>query len=101
MNLGGDWVITQKAAVDEEFDSRDTVGVRGWGSSGNAWKTKKSDEDTAYETLSPALKAYENEFGVHEPTDFSRLRPFVSNGQQSAALEILLKAQAKREAEKK
>lgn len=102
MNMGGDWVITQRAAVDKEFDSRATVGVNGWGSSGGAWKSEvRTEEEKAYNTLSPALKAYEKAFGVSQPSDFSRLKPFLSNSEQSAALEILLEVHAKREAEKK
>ena len=85
LGMGGDLVITQKGAVDPEFDSRVAVGSGGVGSTGPGNFVEKS---SPLEILGPALKAYFTNVG-QAPTDPSQLLPFVTTPQQKAELEII------------
>ncbi len=89
--MGSDWLVTQKASVDEEFDGRFKISPNGWSSSGaGAWKKRDLEQESIYNLLSPAKKAYQQEYGVSEPSDYARLRPFVTTPEQQAALEKLI-----------
>ena len=43
LGMGGQWIISQRSPVDEEFDSRVGVGPSGWGSSGtHSWRDERA-----------------------------------------------------------
>ena len=72
--MGGDWVITQKARVDEEYDSIVGIGPNGYGVSGP-------------HILAPALKAFAAANNGQEPADPSQLLPYVTTPAQQAAVQ--------------
>ena len=74
------WVITQKAPVDMENDSRVAVGpsVFGYGSFEQSEMTK---------ALMPALKAFAAANNGSKPTEVSQLEPYATTPEQQAALQ--------------
>jgi RNA polymerase sigma factor (sigma-70 family) len=85
MNMGGDWIITEKAPVDRELDSRIAFGQNGSGSS-----TYQSVEvDDAMATVGPALKAYAAANNGKQPADPSQLQPYLTTPEQQAAFQTL------------
>jgi RNA polymerase sigma factor (sigma-70 family) len=86
INMGGDWVITQKAAVDNELDQRTAIGARGYGSAGNGF-----NPDTQY--LEATAKAFAKANPGRQPTGIEDLVPYATTPQQKAALNHVLAAQ--------
>jgi RNA polymerase sigma factor (sigma-70 family) len=86
-NVGvGDFIVTQVAPVDADYDNRYAVGLNGWGtSSAEAW-----DGPSPASILKPALQAYAAANNGLEPTDPSQLTPFVTTPEQQAALQKLI-----------
>ncbi len=79
--LGGDWVITQKSAVDEDNDSRWLVGAVGY-STGEF----KIDPNTALmNSLRAPVGQYAIEHGGKEPNTVEELEPYLKTPQQKAA----------------
>jgi hypothetical protein len=77
LGLGGDWIITEKAPVDEEYDSRIGIGPNGHGAYGP-------------DLLSQAEKAYAAANNGQKSTDVSQLLPYANTpGQQAAIQEII------------
>jgi len=86
--LGGDWVIVEKAAVDDIFDSRDIIGLNGGGTSSFL------DQEIG-QTLSPVYKAFATANNGQTITDISQLLPYATTPEQQAALQKkILKASA-------
>ncbi len=93
----GDPIITEKTAVDEDFDPRYAVGLNGFASAGldtaghNGWGVVKP-----YVILGPALKAatqaYEAANNGQGPTDSSQLLPYLNltGPEQQAAYQKML-----------
>jgi RNA polymerase sigma factor (sigma-70 family) len=82
MKVGGKWIISQKAAVDEEFDNRMGVGPSGYGSIGSQWHDPLAG---AVKTLEPVMKAYAAANDGREPLDPSELAPYLKTPAQQAA----------------
>ena len=82
LGLGGDWVITVRTPVDEEFD---TV----WGLGPNGLGTTSSQNLSEAATLSAPLKAYQSANGGHQPQNPSDLLPYATTPEQLAALQKL------------
>jgi RNA polymerase sigma factor (sigma-70 family) len=88
----GDPIITQKAAVDEDFDFRYAVGLKGFASAGldtagqNGWGVVSPDL-----ILGMAAKSYEAANNGQEPRDPSQILPFLTTPEQQAALQKILK----------
>jgi len=80
IQLGGDSVIVEKAAVDDVFDSRDVIGMYGNGNS--------SFLDLQIgQTLSPVYKAFSAANNGKSITDVSQLLPYAKTPEQQAALQ--------------
>ncbi len=93
----GDTIITTKAAVDEDFDFRYAVGLKGFASAGldtaghNGWGAVSPDV-----VLGMAAKAYVAANNGQEPTDLSQLLPYLTTPEQQAALQKKTKWQQKK-----
>ncbi|MDQ6632318.1 MAG: hypothetical protein M3Y82_11295, partial [Verrucomicrobiota bacterium] len=97
LNMGGDWIITQKAPVDEEYDERVGIGPRGYGSTGSdSWK-KADDLTSVIKILDPAMKAYATANNGKEPALLFQLQPYITTPEQKAALEKILKLRKNKE----
>ncbi len=77
MKMGGDWLITVKNPVDEEFDSLWAMGPKGFGTS-----TYKGMNDAR--VLEPVLKAFAAANNGQEPKDSSELLPYLATPEQRA-----------------
>jgi RNA polymerase sigma factor (sigma-70 family) len=87
--FAGDWVITEKAPVDEAFDHRWTID--GPNSAGvGPYQYQPSEGETLKLALEPALKAYAEANGGKEPVDPSQLQPYLTTPAQRVALERLI-----------
>jgi RNA polymerase sigma factor (sigma-70 family) len=88
VGLDGDWVITQKSAADSIFDSRNVIGLNGYGSTGFL------DYEIG-QTLSPVYKAFSEANNGQAFTDLSQLLPYATTPEQQAAVQkMLLRASA-------
>ncbi len=85
----GEWIVTQKAAVDDEFDGRNSVGPDNWGSSYPAWK-KRNAGGSDWDKLAPLMDAYKTVYGIREPSDYELLKPFAKTPEQQLALERVI-----------
>jgi hypothetical protein len=95
VRMGGDWIVTQRAAVDEEYDTCMVIGVGGYGSTN--FKTAASDRDCIPDknTLEPAYKAYLAANGGKEPTDPAQIAPYLTTPEQQAAFQRIQERLAK------
>jgi len=82
LKMGGDWLITVKNPVDEEFDSLWAMGPRGFGSS-------TYDGMSGAKVLEPVLKAFAAANNGQEPKDTSELLPYLTTPEQEAAFKKL------------
>ncbi len=85
MNMGGDWIITEKAPVDRELDSHSAFGPNGSGSTSYL----SAEVDDAIATVGPALKAYAAANNGKQPADPSQLQPYLTTPEQQAAFQTL------------
>lgn len=83
LGMGGDVVITQKAAVDDVFDTRYGIGPNGSGS------TDFLSSETRG-VMQPVLNAYRAAHGGQWPDDESDLQPYATSPEQQVALQKLL-----------
>lgn len=83
--MGGDWVITEKAPVDPDLDNRWAIGQHGYGSS----SYQPPDLSAALATIDPAMKAYAAANDGKQPTDPSQILPYLSTPEQQAAYQTL------------
>ena len=94
VGVGSDWVMTQKAAVDDEQDLCFILGPDGGGSFN--FKTEE-----CFRALAPALQAYSaandgkelplvNQSGL---SDLSPLKPYIKTPQEQAAVQELMQIQ--------
>ena len=81
---GGNWVITQKAAVDAEFDQRHVIGLNGYNVTGffpsSGWLA---------DTLATLRSAYSAANKGQKITDTSQLLPYATTPEQKAALQMI------------
>jgi hypothetical protein len=88
----GDPIITQKAAVDEDWDPRYAVGLRGFASAGldtaghNGWGAVSPEY-----ILQMVSKAYLAANNGQEPTDPSQILPHLTTPEQQAAYQKMMK----------
>jgi RNA polymerase sigma factor (sigma-70 family) len=85
--MGSDWVITEKAPVDPEFDNRWAIGSSGYGNT----SYQSPDVSAAIATMDPAMKAYAAANNGKEPTDPSQILPYLTTPEQQAAYQTLSK----------
>jgi hypothetical protein len=83
LGLGGDVIITQRAPVDDVFDTRFGVGPNGLGS------TDFLSREIAA-TMDPVWEAFRNEHYGEWPEDVSELHPYAKTSEQQAALQKLI-----------
>jgi RNA polymerase sigma factor (sigma-70 family) len=74
------WVITQKAPVDMEYDSRLAAGPAMWGSG-------SFEQSEMVKTLTPALRAYAEANNGNLPTEPNQLATYVTTPEEQAALQ--------------
>jgi RNA polymerase sigma factor (sigma-70 family) len=79
LGMGGDVIITQKAAVDDVFDTRFGIGPNGSGS------TDFMDRQV-YETMRPVYDAYRAAHNGRWHKDLAQLLPYITTPEQQAAL---------------
>lgn len=84
----GQWVITDKAAIDNEYDYLWQIGPGSYGLAAAA------DESTPsfIQALAPAFKAFSDANNGETPTEISQLKPYITTPAQNAALQKALKA---------
>jgi len=88
VSVGGDFIITQKAApVDDLFDSRFVIGVGGYGS------TDYLSAD-AGEALTPVYQAYNAANSGQTFTDPAQLLPYATTPDQQAWIQKLIQRDA-------
>jgi RNA polymerase sigma factor (sigma-70 family) len=87
VRVGGDWVVTEKAPVDPEFDQRWAIGQGGYGSS----NYQPPEISAAIATVDPAMKAYAAANNGKEPADPSQILPYLTTPEQQAAYQTLMK----------
>lgn len=77
----GDWLITQKAPVDDVFDSRYVIGQQSTGVDGFL------DTEQNGDILSSLRQAFSAANNGHNFTDLSQLLPYATTAEQSAILQ--------------
>jgi hypothetical protein len=95
VRMGGDWIVTQRAAVDEEYDTCMVIGAGGYGSTN--FKTVASERDFIPDKniLDPAYKAFLAANGGKDPTDPAQIAPYLTTPEQQAALQRMQERLAK------
>ena len=83
LGLGGDVIITQKAPVDDVFDTRYGIGPVGFGS------TDFLSREVA-PTMNPVWEAFKAAHNGQWPDDVSQLLPYATTPEQQAALQKLM-----------
>ena len=87
LGLGGDVIITQKAPVDDVFDTRYGIGPVGFGS------TDFLSREIA-PTMDPVWEAFRAAHNGQWPDDDSQLLPYATTPEQQAALQKLILKQS-------
>jgi hypothetical protein len=83
-NMGGDFVITEKAPIDPNLDFRFIIGPDGF--------SNNSYLNPDMYTLAPAITAFANANNGKQPTEFSQIQPFLTTPEQQAAFQKLIQA---------
>jgi RNA polymerase sigma factor (sigma-70 family) len=83
LGLGGDVIITQRAPVDDVFDTRYGIGPFGSGS------TDFLSREVA-PVMDPVWEAFRNKHNGEWPDDVAQLKPYVTTPEQQVALEKLM-----------
>jgi RNA polymerase sigma factor (sigma-70 family) len=83
LGMGGDVIITQKAPVDDVFDTRFGIGPNGYGSADFL------SRETA-PTMNPVWEAFRAAHNGQWPDDVSQLQPYATTPEQQAALQKLI-----------
>jgi RNA polymerase sigma factor (sigma-70 family) len=83
LGMGGDVIITQKAPVDDVFDTRYGIGPNGYGS------TDFLNQETEG-TMRPVSEAFRAAHKGEWPDDLSQLQPYVTTPEQQVALQKLM-----------
>ena len=97
----GDPIITQKAAVDEDWDCRYAVGLHGFASGGvdtaghNAWGVVPP-EYVLQMAAKEAGEAYKAAHNGQEPTDRNLILPYLTTPERQAAYQKMMKWQQKK-----
>jgi RNA polymerase sigma factor (sigma-70 family) len=83
LGMGGDVIITQKAAVDDVFDTRYGIGPNGLGST-DFLHQEISD------AMNPVFAAFRTAHDGQWPADQTQLLPYATTPEQQAALQKLI-----------
>jgi len=87
LGLGGDVIITQKAAVDDLYDTRYGIGPNGFGSTDFLSSLTR-------DILAPLNRAFSAANNGKYPDDFSQLLPYAVTPEQQTALQKLIQKKA-------
>ena len=83
MKVGKDWVIAEKAPVDDVFDSQIIIGSNGYGASDYlAWETQK--------IMPPVWAAFQSANNGQGSSDPSQLLPYATTPEQHEAIQKLI-----------
>ena len=90
LGMGGDYIITQKKAVDDVFDTRYGIGPDGFGTTDFLSRETRT-------VMNPVYEAFRNANNGYWPDNQSQLLPYVTTPEQQAALQkhILRESSAK------
>jgi hypothetical protein len=80
VRMGGDWMITQTAFADPQYDEHFIIGPNGMGTT--------SFKQTPLDILMPAIQAFAAN-GGQAPSVFALLQPYVTTPDQQTALQKL------------
>jgi RNA polymerase sigma factor (sigma-70 family) len=83
LGMGGDVIITQKAPVDDVFDTRYGIGPNGFGSTDFL-------PNEIFETMKPVFDAYRAAHNGQWQTEMSQLLPYATTPEQQTALQKLM-----------
>jgi RNA polymerase sigma factor (sigma-70 family) len=83
LRMGGDTIITQKAPVDDVFDSRVGIGPDGYG-------TTDFLSGETQETMTPVWDAYRAAHNGQWYTNVSQVEPYITTSEQRAAFDKLM-----------
>ena len=83
LGLGGDVLITERAAVDDVFDRRHGIGPYGLGT------TDFLSSETRL-IIEPLWKAFTADHNGHDPDEIAQLMPYATSPEQQAAVQKLL-----------
>ncbi|MBA4150310.1 MAG: sigma-70 family RNA polymerase sigma factor [Verrucomicrobia bacterium] len=94
------WMLTQKSAVDEEFDTRNWISADGYGSSSgrNAWDDRL---DKALRSIKPAMQAYAAANPGKKSSDLNGLLPYLTTDEERQAFEHFLRVNREQRDSKK
>ena len=86
VQVGGDFVVSQKELVDTDYDQRWVIGANGYGSSDAA----RDSKNESFKVLDPAVQAYRADHGGVAPLRAEDLKPYLSTPQETIAYEKIL-----------
>jgi len=86
-HMGGDYVITEKGAVDPDLDPRWAIGPGSYGNSSATWDP---DLNGAIATMQTVEKAYAAANNDRTPTDPAQIVPYLTTPEQQAAYQKLM-----------
>ena len=87
VQVGSDFVVSQKELVDTDYDQRWVIGANGFGSSSPA----RDSNNESFKTLDPAVQAYKTDHGGVAPAKPEDLTPYLSTPEERTAYEKILK----------
>ena len=88
VRVGSEWILTQKALIDEDYDARLVIGPTGFGST----SARSPGSANAMIALAPALKAFAASNNGQEPSDPAQLQPYLKTTAEQEALQQISKA---------
>ena len=88
VRVGSEWILTQKALIDEDYDARLVIGPTGFGST----SARSPGSANAMIALAPALKAFAAANNGQEPSDPAQLQPYLKTPAEQEALQQISKA---------
>jgi RNA polymerase sigma factor (sigma-70 family) len=91
ISVGGPTIITEKSAVDPDFDGRDVVGINGSGAMG---APGAYDADPIGAVMAPVMKAYMAANNGQQPTSPSQLIPYATTPLQQTVLQKVIRTGA-------
>jgi RNA polymerase sigma factor (sigma-70 family) len=92
LSFSGDWIISQKAPVDEDYDTRYGIGPNGMGNTGpGSFKAPQFDANDA-KIVQPAIQAYSAANNGAMPATPAQIEPYLTSPEQRAAYQRLANA---------
>jgi hypothetical protein len=92
VKMGGDWIVTQKAPVDSEFDTQFVIGPNGFGSC--SWPKEGQPTEEDYDAIASAKEAFANANDNRDFNALEDLEPFLNTPEARVAYEKIKKFSA-------